>query len=291
MLEWDKVENKAGDGNNLLIVDGINFAMRFKNKGATIFGSEYLGNINSIARSYGCKKIILVSDMGASTFREAVYPDYKWRRKKRREEQTDEEKSSWEDFFDGYKKALNLFREAGHYVVQFRGVEGDDLAAYFKYALQDYFSKIWLCSTDGDWDQLLDENTHRFAYTSRKEFTLETMYDAHNCDTPEQFTHMKAIQGDSGDDVPGIDGIGPKRAYNLVREYGSVHELAAALPLQGNQLFVKNLNKGKEDLLRNLELVDLPSYFMDCIVHASNTHGGNYAEELAKIVEEIKNGL
>lgn len=287
-LSWDQ-QNRRGTGNNLLIVDGINLAMRFKHRGHNIFGAEYLATINSLAVSYGAKDVIHLSDYGKSTFRKELLPTYKGAREDKRAEQSEEETKSWEDFFEGYTRAVELVGEAGHCSVKLRGVEADDLAGFFAENLYDRYDTIWLISTDADWDQYLNDKVKRWAYTTQKEFTLENFYEEHGCDNPEEYTHVKAIQGDRGDSVPGVDGIGVKRAYNLVREFGSVHDLVGALPLPGKQLYIQNLNKSADLLLKNLELMDLPSYYYEAILHAARTYELDYIEELEKVIEDINN--
>jgi len=287
-ISWEQ-QNRRGTGNNLIIVDGINLAMRFKHIGHNIFGAEYLATINSLAASYGAKDVLHLSDFGKSTYRKELLPTYKGDREAKRETQTEEESQSWADFFDGYIRAVELVEETGHCIIKLKGVEADDLAAYFAQHLYDRYDTIWLISTDQDWDQLLNDKVKRWAYTSQKEFTIDNFYDEHGCDSPEQYSHVKAIQGDRGDSVPGIDGIGVKRAYNLVREYGSVHDLVGALPIPGKQLFVQNLNSsGEEVLLRNLELMDLISYSDDAIEHASNTYDGDYFTKLENTLKDIR---
>lgn len=286
-ISWEQ-SNRRGTGNNLLIVDGINLAMRFKHRGHNIFGAEYLATINSLAMSYGAKDVIHLSDWGKSTYRKELLPTYKGGREDKRAEQTEEESQAWADFFEGYTRAVELVGETGHCSVKLKGVEADDLAAFFAIHLADRYDTIWLISTDADWDQLLTVKVKRWAYTTQKEFTLENFYEEHGCDSPEEYTHVKAIQGDRGDSVPGVDGIGVKRAYNLVREFGSVHDLVGALPLPGKQLYVQNLNKSADLLTKNLELMDLPSYYYEAIEHASKVYEGNYFEKLEEILQEIR---
>lgn len=295
MIDWDeRLEEqnyRKGTGNNLLIVDGINLAMRFKHRGATVFGVDYLALINSLANSYGAKTVIHLSDFGKSTYRKEILPTYKGAREEKRAEQSEEETQKWEEFFEGYQRAVELLEKAGHISVKLRGVEADDLATYFVLNLKDtgIYDTIWLVSTDVDWDQLLSHNVKRWAYTTQKEFTLDNFYEEHGCDTPEQLTQIKAIQGDRGDSIIGVDGIGIKRAYNLIREYGTVFDLIGVLPLSGTQQYIKKLNAAEDIMLRNLELVDLPSYYLTAIYHASTVYKGSdeYVTHLENIVNNI----
>lgn len=285
-ISWEQ-QNRRGTGNNLVIIDGINLAMRFKHRGHSVFGAEYLATINSLAASYGAKDVIHLSDWSKSTYRKEILPTYKGDRENKKAEQSEEESRAWEDFFEGYTRAVELVGEAGHCSIKLKGVEADDLATFFAEHLYDRYDTIWLISTDADWDQLLNDKVKRWAYTTQKEFTLENFYEEHGCDSPEEYSHVKAIQGDRGDTVPGVEGIGIKRAYNLVREYGSVHDLVGALPLEGKQMYVQNLNKSAELLLKNLELMDLPSYYFEAIEHAARTYNIDYVQQLNDILKDI----
>ena len=66
------------------------------------------------------------------------------------------------------------------------------------------------------------------------------------------------MTGDKGDNVPGVDGVGPKRATQLIHQYGDVFDIMASLPLDGKYKFMQNLNEfGMEGLERGIKLMDL----------------------------------
>lgn len=71
--------------------------------------------------------------------------------------------------------------------------------------------------------------------------------------------------GDSGDNIKGVEGIGPKRATQLLYEYGDVISLIDNLPVSGTQKFIKNLNNSKDTLELNLQLVDILTYCEEAI--------------------------
>lgn len=271
--------------NNLLIVDGLNLAFRYKHKGTRDFAADYVRTINSLAKSYRARKVVVTLDKGSSEFRKDLHPRYKMDRKERFSEQTEEEKQAAANFFEDFEKAVELC-QCNFTNIRFQGVEADDLAAYLVLEFEDgeEFDHIWLISTDADWDLLLSENVSRFSYTSRKEFTLDNFYDNNGCDTPEEFISVKAIMGDKGDSIYGVEGIGVKRAYGLVRQYGSSLDLADALPLDGKQKFIQKLNESEEKLILNTQLVDLKSFCAEAIAYPNPEN----INELNKIIEEIK---
>ncbi len=244
---------------NLMLVDCLNLSFRYKHKKQFDFAADYLRTITSLAKSYGAKHVVLLADKGKSQFRKEIFPEYKGNREALYANQTEQEEEEARAFFEGYEKALELAQRT-YPMVRLKGVEADDLAAYIVSKVHLDYKNVWLISSDKDWDLLLKHNVHRFSFVTRKEYTLENFFDEHGCDTPEEYCSIKALQGDAGDNIPGIDGIGTKRAYTLVKQYGSSLNIADSIPLEGKQQFVKNLNTAGSDFIyRNIELVDLVS--------------------------------
>lgn len=282
MSTWKTALDEFEDRQNLMIVDGLNLSMRYKHKGAKEFAADYLRTINSLAKSYEAKEVVILSDRSGSVYRRQVDPRYKANRTEKYKNQTEEEKQDFQDFLEAYNKALDLCRRT-HKVVVYKGVEADDVAAYLVGKLEADYGMIWLISTDGDWDQLISRKVNRFAYTSRKEVNLDNFYEMTGCDSPEQLTQVKAIMGDRGDNIIGVDGVGIKRAYGLVREHGSVFDIVQSLPWAGKQLYIQNLNKTGDKLLTNLELVDLPTYCAEAI------HVAGFLDDANELVESLRN--
>lgn len=258
--EYVKTEHKE----NLVLVDALNIAFRYKHRGMTEFAAEYLRTITSLGKSYGAKNIVLLADQGQSAYRKHLDPGYKGGRKEKYKDQTPEEEAQVKAFFEGYEKALELVRE--HYtVLRYKGVEADDLAGFIVKETSAKYEHTWLISSDKDWDLLLADNVSRFSFVTRKEYTLENFFDFHGCDTPEEYISMKVLQGDSGDSVIGIEGVGAKRAYNLVREYGTAMNIFSEIPLDGKQKFVERINNSGDLILLNYELMDLLAFCEDAI--------------------------
>ena len=78
----------------------------------------------------------------------------------------------------------------------------------------------------------------------------------------------------------GIEGIGPKRAQALAREYKTLDNLLEALPIKGRAKYIQNLNAGHEKLIRNEKLINLKKYCLEAIT------AGKQGEEP---VEQLKN--
>lgn len=263
--------------NTLLIVDSLNLAFRYKHSGATDFAEDYLRTVNSLKKSYKASKVIIAADQGSSTYRKALYPEYKQNRKDKQAEQTDTEKAAFELFFEDYIKTLEYIRDNTEYpVLRFPGVEADDICAYICGKIKD--RNIWLISSDKDYDLLVRENVSRFSYVTRKETTWDN-WSEHYDWTQEDYISIKCLMGDTGDNVLGVPSIGPKRALGLVQEYGSTWDIIASIPLNGKYKYIQELNNCKDQLILNYKLMDL-------VTHCEEAVGEDNCKQIDNILEE-----
>ena len=263
-MAFNFTDKLINDGNCTLIVDALNLAFRWKHQGRTDFRYEYQRTVESLAKSYDCKNIIITADLGSSSYRKEINPEYKQNRKEKFAEQSEAEKMAFEEFISEYEATLELLQE-DHTLLRFRGVEADDIAAHLvkhrdKYGLE----YIWLISSDRDWDLLIQENVSRFSYVTRKEVTLDNWSDHYEV-TPDEYISLKCLTGDKGDNVPGIPGIGPKRALGLIKEYGDAINIYDHIPLPGKYKYIESLNQNYEQIPENYELMDLITYCDDAI--------------------------
>ena len=263
-MAFNFTDKLVNEGNCTLIVDALNLAFRWKHQGRTDFRYEYQRTVESLAKSYDCKNIIITADLGSSSYRKNISSEYKQNRKEKFAEQSEAEKMAFEEFIAEYEATLELLQE-DHRLLRFRGVEADDIAAHLVKHRDAYdLEYIWLISSDRDWDLLIQENVARFSYVTRKEVTLDnwkTHYDV----SPEEYISLKCLTGDKGDNVPGIPGIGPKRALGLIKEYGDALNIYDACPIPGKYKYIESLNENYEQIIQNYELMDLVTYCDDAI--------------------------
>jgi len=248
----------------LMVVDALNLAFRYKHSGARDFAEDYLRTVESLKKSYKAKWVIIAADQGSSSYRKSIYPLYKQNRKDKYDQQTEAERLEFELFFEDFTATLELLSE--HYpVLRFQGVEADDIAAYIVGKKRRLgVDEIWLMSSDKDWDLLIKPGVGRFSYVTRKEVTWDNWND-HYAFEPEQYISVKCLMGDSGDNVPGIAGVGPKRAQQLVEEYGTTWDIINSIPLHGRYKYIAEINENKQQLELNYQLMDLVTYCKDAI--------------------------
>ena len=258
----DKLVNE--DANATLVVDALNLAFRWKHQGRTDFRYDYESTVKSLAKSYDCTRIIICADWGSSTYRKGISPDYKQNRKDKFAEQTEEERIAFEEFFEEFEASLELLAEE-YPVLRYKGVEADDIAAHLvKHKTKYDLEYIWLISSDRDWDLLIQENVGRFSYVTRKEVRLDNWKEHYDID-PEEYISLKCLTGDKGDNVPGIPGIGPKRAVQLIEQYGTAFDIYNVCPIESRYKYIQSLNENAEQLLVNYELMDLMTFCDDAI--------------------------
>jgi 5'-3' exonuclease len=259
-LEQEKLEEK-----NLLLIDANNLAFRYLHRpNFDNFSQEYIRTISSLAKSYSAVRTICNFDVGASTYRKTIYPGYKQNRKEI--QRTEEEQIRFTGFFNCLKDTTDIL-PFEHY--KFKGIEADDIITFLTLNLKEHYDNVWIVSSDRDLYQLLDENVHIFNLFSRKEITLDSLYEESEL-TPEEFLFSRFIEGDKSDGIVGIEGIGKKRSQALVKEYKTLDNLIQALPIKGKSKYIQNLNSGKEILLLNKQLMDLTSHINEAITMSEN---------------------
>lgn len=247
--------------NNLLVVDSLNLAFRYKWKNENSYAGSYVSTVESLANSYKADKIVILGDWG-SEWRKSFYPDYKANREVLREKQTEKEAEDFKLFLEELNNAYLLLKNNGYPILRVRGVEADDIAAYIVAEHSHKFEHTWLISSDKDWNLLVSDNVSQFSYVNRKETTLDTW--THNCRI-EQYIDLKILQGDSGDNISKPDGLGPKRAEGLLELYDSVFDMD--FPLESNLKYIQNLNEFAKGggIERNFKLMSLLDFYKDAI--------------------------
>lgn len=260
------------DPNVVLIIDGLNLAFRWKTRPTkwdpeppqSAFADEYLNVVKSLSKSYKAGKVIIACDAG-SEWRRNLHPDYKQNRRDKQLTQTEYEKQVFEDFIAEFNTAIARMKEYGKWLIlRVPGVEADDIAAYACKLAPRLNKKVWLVSSDKDWNLLVDTHVSQFSYVTRKEYTWDN-WDEHYDFSIDEYISIKCLQGDMGDNVRGVESIGPKRALALVKQYGSAMDIAEAIPIPGKSVYIRNLNESRDVILRNYMLMDLKTYCEDSI--------------------------
>ena len=280
-INFSSLGNQVQNG-NLLIVDGLNVAFRWKHSKQLEYKHDYVRTVESLAKSYDCGNIVVLAD-GGSTYRKRLSPDYKANRSDKYAEQTAQEKAEFAQFMGEFKNAFTQLEKRGHLTIRQDGLEADDLAAWIVGKKAEFgIGQIWMVSSDRDWDLLIQDGVSRFSTVTRKEITIDNWEDHYDVE-PSMYLTQKCLAGDTGDNVPGIAGIGPKRAIALIEQYGDLFDIYNACPISSKYKFIQSLNENAERLLLNAELMDLVSYSEQALIEAEM----NLEDLSSKILEYL----
>lgn len=160
--------------------------------------------------------IAIAFDMKAPTFRHKAYGEYKANRKGMPEELAAQ-----------FPVLKELLLNMGYKLVEKEGYEADDILGTLAFACESSGEECIIATGDRDSLQLVSKNVSvRITATKfgRPEVTLydeEKIQEVYGV-TPTQLIDIKAIQGDTSDNIPGVAGIGEKGAGELIRKFGSI---------------------------------------------------------------------
>lgn len=215
----------------LLLIDGN--SMLFRAYYATVYGrmmktsngiptNAVYGFITMINKALSLVQpdaVLVAWDAGKPTFRHEMYSAYKGTRKELDQELIVQFPIARE-FLDAY----------GMKRYECEGIEADDIIGSMAKKYPDV--TIHILSSDRDLLQLIDPTTD--VYLMKKGITeMEVMDETKLMDTmgitPAQIIDLKALMGDTADNIPGVKGIGEKTALKLLSEYQSVDNVYAHL--------------------------------------------------------------
>ena len=156
--------------------------------------------------------VAIAFDLKAPTFRHKAYDGYKATRKGMPPELASQ--------MPPLKELLGLL---GYKIVTCEGYEADDILGTLAAACEQNEHECVLATGDRDSLQLVSDKTFVHLCTNRDDilYTPEKIMEDYGV-APRELIEIKAIQGDSSDNIPGVAGIGPKGAGDLIQRYHSV---------------------------------------------------------------------
>ncbi len=160
-------------------------------------------------------------DVHAPTFRHEMYADYKGTRKPMMEE---------------LRQQVPVMKEVlqamGVKIIEQAGLEADDLLGTISKRCEKEGMEVVIISGDRDLLQLATEHVEiRIPKTKQGKTEIEDYYaadvKARYDVTPKEFIDLKALMGDTSDNIPGVPSIGEKTATKIIVEYGSIENAYA----------------------------------------------------------------
>ena len=209
----------------LIDVNNLGFAAQSKKKltvgdleTQAVFG--VIRSIRNIKAMYPTMTPLILHD-GVS-WRHKVFAEYKANRDEVKYE-SDKRKIANRKAYKAQKPYIKRALKAlGVTQISAFNMEADDLAAILIRKYQPQGKKIMMISGDQDWLQLVGPGVGWRDPVRNRRVTISNFKEETGLATTKQFLEWKAIVGDKGDNIPGVDGIGKKGAIDFLKQYGSV---------------------------------------------------------------------
>ena len=207
-------------------------------------------------------------DLHAPTFRHKIFDAYKGTRKPMPEELREQ-----------IPVIKEVLKSMGILVMEQEGYEADDILGTMAKRAAGEGLSVSLVSGDRDLLQITDERIliripkTKGGRTEVEDYDLARLKEEYHVD-PQQFIELKALMGDSSDNIPGVPKVGEKTAISLMETYGSIENIYANL---------ENISKNaiRESLRENRNLCDLSKTLATIEINAPIT----YTVEDAKVTK------
>jgi len=205
---------------HLVLIDGPNYVFRAfhavkhnlsNSKGQptnAVFG--YVQMIRGIVKDLSPTHVAVVFDPKGGTFRNEMYKEYKAHRPPMPEDLA----AQWQYVFD-VTDGFNLPR------VCVQNYEADDVIATLARQAEAKDWDVTVVSTDKDLMQLVGDKIWMLDTMRRKEYGFDEVVERWGVE-PKKLQDLLALAGDSADNIPGVPGIGPKTALDLINTYGDL---------------------------------------------------------------------
>ncbi|MGI9392673.1 MAG: DNA polymerase I, partial [Parvibaculales bacterium] len=253
------LRKKINDKSHFYLIDGSGFIFRAfyaipllsrKSDGLPVNAvSGFCNMIDKLLQSLeGADKpshLGVIFDAGSQSFRNEIYPEYKANRGEPPDELIPQ--------FPLIREATRAFNLPS---IEMKGFEADDLIATYARQAEKLGARVTIISSDKDLMQLVSGAIRMVDTMKDREIRREQVLEKFQV-PPELVTHVQALAGDSVDNIPGVPGIGPKIAAELINQYGSLEKLlenAEKIPQQKRR---ENLIQYAENAHLSMKLVQL----------------------------------
>lgn len=239
----------AIDGNSILNRAFYGVRLLSNQKGMytnAIFG--FLNILLKLRKDYPTELIAITFDLKAPTFRHLRYDGYKATRKGMPEELAMQ-----------VQPLKDLLRALGYPILEKEGYEADDLLGTLSKLCADRGDDCVIATGDRDSLQLINEHVHVCLVKTKENLHCDiAQIQADYGITPPQIIDLKALMGDSSDNIPGVKGIGEKTALNLLQKYQSVSYIYDHLDeLEVTPRVRKLLTEGRDSAMLSYELATI----------------------------------
>src|SRR3954471_1462356 len=245
---------------HLYLVDGSSYIFRayhrlppLTNRHGTPAGAVYgyttmLWKLaDGLNKADGPTHMAVILDASEHTFRNEMYDQYKAQRP-----------PPPEDLVPQFPLIRAATRAFSIPCIETAGLEADDIIACYVTAATEAGWRVTIVSSDKDLMQLIDEDAgvDMLDTMNDRRIGREQVLEKFGV-PPEKVGDVLALMGDSVDNVPGVPGIGPKTASQLIQTYGDLETVLASTDQITKPKLKQNLIEYAEDARLSRELVRL----------------------------------
>ncbi len=207
------------DGNS--IINRAFYGIKLLNAKDGHFTNAIYGFMNillNLCEKYAPDAIMVAFDVHEPTFRHKKYDDYKAGRKSPPQELIEQ--------FDPLKKLLTAY---GCSIIECPGYEADDILGTLSVSIKED-DHCYIATGDRDSLQLIRKNvsvlltTTKMGRSQTVEYDEALLFEEYGV-IPSGMIEIKALQGDTSDNIPGVAGIGPKTAGELIKKYTDIDNI------------------------------------------------------------------
>ncbi len=268
------------DGNSILNRAFYGIRVLTNSRGvATNAVTGFMNTLLMLEKDVQPDMIAVAFDLKAPTFRHKMYDGYKANRK-----------GMPEDLAQQLPYMKKIIKAMGIAIIEQEGYEADDIIGTISAACADKKIPCTVSTGDRDSFQLVNDYvTVRLAKTKGDIYYTPGVIEDEYGVTPKQMIEVKALMGDTSDNIPGVRGIGEKTALSLIKEFASVDGLYENIDstLITDGLRNKLIN-GKESCYMSRKLAEI------CLTAPIDTELSHYIpgerddERLAKLLSELE---
>ncbi len=234
-----------------------------------------LSMLHNLIVKYQPTHILVARDTKEGSFRKEIYPEYK----ANRSEPPDE-------LVPQFALVDELIKVLGLPEIKAANYEADDIIGSVALQWKNDFDEILIASGDKDLMQFVDGPIKMLDTMKEKTYSREDVKDKMGV-YPEQIVDYLSLVGDTSDNIPGVAGIGPKGAQNLLEEFGSLENILQNISSIKNKRSQTALLAGPEKATLSKELVKIV-----CDLKLKFTYDETaYKLKLTPIVEDFLNRM
>ncbi len=256
----------------LLLVDGSSYLYRafhalpdLRSSDGSPTGAIFgvLNMLQKLIKSERPDYLSVVFDTPVKTFRHDIFPEYKANRQK-----------TPEDLIAQIEPLHQAIINLGLPLIAVDGVEADDVIGTLATEAEKKSIKTLIATGDKDMAQLVTDNIHLIDTMKDIRMGPEEVLEKFGI-LPERFIDYLTLAGDTSDNIPGVQKVGPKTAIKWINEYGSLDGVIQNAHLIKGKIG-ENLNAALDqlDLFKTLVTikcdVQTDSNFSDLIIGESN---------------------